>query len=53
MAHQLVADFRKCQFVVDRIEYLGDFILSKMVAANSSKIDAMIKWPTPKNVKEL
>ncbi|KAA0068128.1 hypothetical protein E5676_scaffold392G00100 [Cucumis melo var. makuwa] len=53
VARQLVANFKKFQFVVDRIEYLGDVILSEGVAADPLKIDAMIKWPTPNNVKEL
>ncbi|XP_020705367.1 uncharacterized protein LOC110116210 [Dendrobium catenatum] len=34
------------------VEYLGH-VVSKGVAANQSKIEAMIRWPVPKNLKEL
>lgn len=50
--HQLVENFKKCQFPMCRIEYLGHISLEG-VAADPSKIEAMIKWPAPKNVNKL
>ncbi|GJZ26886.1 reverse transcriptase, partial [Tanacetum coccineum] len=35
------------------VEYLGHFISSKGVATHPTKIQAVIEWPEPKNIKQL
>ena len=43
----------KCSFAQSKLEYLGHIISNEVVAADESKIDSMINWPVPKNVKAL
>uniref|UniRef100_A0A1J3IJH6 Reverse transcriptase domain-containing protein n=1 Tax=Noccaea caerulescens TaxID=107243 RepID=A0A1J3IJH6_NOCCA len=50
---QLYANRRKCQFGSSKIEYLGHVISSEGVAADDGKIQAMVTWSVPRNVKEL
>ncbi|WVZ10660.1 hypothetical protein V8G54_015190 [Vigna mungo] len=44
---------KKCNFAKDAIEYLDHVILGAGVLANPKKIEAMWKWPTPKDVTVL
>ena len=49
--HILYAMETKCCFGVDQVEYLGHFIFGKGVATNPRKIEAVLQWPIPKNMK--
>lgn len=51
--HQLSANAKKCLFAQQQLEYLGHLVSSKGVAADPSKIEAMVQWPTPRNLREL
>jgi hypothetical protein len=51
--HQFYAKLSKCQFGVTTVEYLGHVISHEGVRADPSKLQAMIDWPTPKNVTAL
>lgn len=50
---QLYANKKKCEFGRTQIEYLGHVISGQGVAADPRKIQAMVIWPAPKNVKQL
>lgn len=43
----------KCLFCQESIDYLGHIVFSQGVHADPGKLDAMAKWPVPKNVKQL
>lgn len=51
--HQLVAKESKCLFGQDQIDYLGHVISANGLAVNPTKIQAILQWPSPRNVKEL
>ncbi|KFK22215.1 hypothetical protein AALP_AAs67613U000200, partial [Arabis alpina] len=51
--HKLYANQKKCQFGCSEIEYLGHIISGEGVAADPQKIQAMVSWPEPKNIKAL
>jgi RNase H-like domain found in reverse transcriptase/Reverse transcriptase (RNA-dependent DNA polymerase) len=51
--HQLSAKLSKCEFGVSSIEYLGHIITDKGVSTDSQKVQAMLEWPEPQNVREL
>lgn len=36
-----------------KIEYLGHIISFTGVAPDKTKVDAMLNWPTPTNIKQL
>ena len=50
---QLYVNLKKYCFGQERLEYLGHVISANGVEADQSKIEAMLKWPVPKNINEL
>lgn len=51
--YRLSANSKKCAFEKTKIAYLGLIVLGERVVANQSKIQAMVSWSTPTNLKEL
>jgi hypothetical protein len=43
----------KCRFFQIEIAYLGHIISERGVSTDPAKIEAVVTWPTPTNVKEL
>ena len=43
----------KCRWKVREVEFLGVIIGSKGVVMQKEKIEGVLNWPTPKNVKEV
>ena len=43
----------KCQFLPERVTYLGHTISSEGIACEDEKVQKVIDWPVPKTVKEL
>ena len=51
--HQLVTKANKCFFSKRQVEYLGHIISAQGVATDPLKIQAILDWPIPKNLKQL
>ena len=49
----LYANFAKCMFALDHIEFLGFVVSSQGVHVDQSKVVAIRQWPTPTNVHEV
>ncbi|CAM8889633.1 unnamed protein product [Rhodiola kirilowii] len=43
----------KCEFGVSRVDYLGHVISSEGVSTDPKKVETMMAWPTPRNIREL
>ena len=51
--HKLFANHKRCDFGKIKVAYLGHIISSKGMAADPSKIKAIVDWPMLRNIKEL
>lgn len=52
-ANRLFVNQKKCEFGKTEVAYLGHIISGQGVAADPSKIQAMLSWPTPTTLKAL
>nr|KYP59429.1 Retrovirus-related Pol polyprotein from transposon 17.6 [Cajanus cajan] len=50
---QLYAKLSKCDFWLEEVSFLGHAISSGGIAVDPSKVDAVLKWETPKLVSEI
>ena len=48
--HKLYAKLSKCDFYRDRIHHLGHIISTEGISVDPKKIEAIMNWPTPRNV---
>jgi len=51
--HGLYVKPEKCEFSVKSTEFLGFIISPSGISMSQSKVDAILKWPAPKNVKQI
>jgi hypothetical protein len=53
LKHELKVKKSKCTFAKQEILYLGHVISAEGVSTDKAKIDPIVKWKPPQNVKEL
>ena len=51
--HQFYAKLSKCDLYRDRIQYLGHIISEEGICVDPEKIEAIMNWPTPRNVTDV
>ena len=51
--NHLFAKISKCAFLKNSVEFLGHIVLSKGLAVDPHKIDAVRQWPIPTNLHKL
>ncbi|MBW0531006.1 hypothetical protein O181_070721 [Austropuccinia psidii MF-1] len=51
--NKLFAKASKCVFHASSVEYLGYFVPSEGLKMDSSKVQEILNWPQPKNIKAL
>ncbi|CAH9084460.1 unnamed protein product [Cuscuta epithymum] len=51
--NQLKINLKKCSFGQSKLVYLGHIIFGQGVSADPEKIEAMLQWPAPKDLKGL
>jgi hypothetical protein len=51
--HNLKAKLAKCNFIKQETKFLGHIVSEGIVKPDSSKFDPILKFPQPKNTKEL
>jgi hypothetical protein len=50
--NQLYAKFRKCEFWIDEVPFLGHIISKGGILVDSSKVTTIVGWKTPSSVTE-
>jgi hypothetical protein len=50
---QWLVKLSKCRFAQQSISYLGHVISAQGVSTDPTKIEAVLSWPVPQNIKEL
>ena len=49
----LYGNLKKCSFFTDKVIFLGFIVSSEGVSTDSQKVQAIVKWPKPKNIHEI
>lgn len=50
---ELQVNLEKCQFHVDKVEFLGYIISPEGVSMDPAKVEAILSWPTPTSVHDI
>ena len=53
MEKKLYAKFKKCEFWLDQVVFLGYVISKAGIFVDPSKVEAMVDWARPTNVSEI
>ena len=51
--HHLFGKLSKCDFWLSEVNFLGHVVSQEGVSVDSSKVDAVLNWQSPKNVFEI
>ena len=51
--HKLYAKFSKCEFWLDRVQFLGQVLTPKGISVDPSKVHDVLNWKSPKSVHQI
>ena len=51
--HKLFGKFSKCEFWLSEVMFLGHVISAEGISVDASKVDAIVAWEVPKNVRDI
>jgi len=51
--HKLYAKFKKCDFWMEKVHFLGHVVTKEGISVDPAKIAAVVDWPRPTNVTEV
>ena len=51
--HKLYTKFSKCEFWLDRVQFLGHVLTPKGISADPSKVQDVLNWKSPKLVHQI
>ena len=51
--HRYYAKFSKCEFWLDKVNFLGHVISAEGIAVDPDRVSAIRYWAPPKNLKQL
>ena len=51
--HKLFAKFNKCEFWLERVQFLGHVISSEGIQVNPTKVEVVVSWQRPRNATEI
>jgi len=52
-AHKLHAKLKKCDFLMEKVHFLGHVISGEGISVDPAKVTAVVDWPRPTNVSEV
>ena len=50
---KLYAKFKKCEFWLDQVVFLGHVIFEAEISVDPSKVEAVVNWARPTNVSKV
>jgi hypothetical protein len=51
--HQLFAKFKKCEFWLDKVAFLGHVVTKEGIAVDPGKMEVVVNWVRPSNAHEV
>ena len=51
--HKLSVKFKKCEFWLEKVDFLGHMVSQEGISVDPTKIEAIVNWLRPTNVSEV
>jgi len=51
--HKLYAKLKKCEFWLERVQFLGHIVTKDGISVDPAKVEAIVNWPRPTSVSQV